>query len=79
MLGEDCGADYTIIFFERRSKKIFLYFSKSKDVYGQTKVLLEVEIPKCRLWHGIIDFIIHSDVGEFQSEKDSRHCTAGWR
>ena len=43
--------------------------SKSKDIYGQAKDLLEVEIPRCRLWHGMIDFIIHSDAGEFQSEK----------
>ena len=63
------GNVYTIGFFERRSKKVFLYFSKSKDVYGQTKDLLEAEIPKCRLRHGMTDFIIHSDVGEFQSER----------
>ena len=63
------GNTYTIGFFERASKKIFLYFSKSKDVFNQTKDLLESEIPKCRLRHGMKDFIVHSDVGEFQSDK----------
>ena len=63
------GNTYTIRFIERKSKKIFLYFSKSKDVFAQTKDLLEAEIPKCRLRHDMKDFIVHSDVGEFQSEK----------
>ena len=63
------GNTYTIGFFERKSKKIFLYFSKSKEMSQQTKDLIASEIPKCRLRHGTTDFIIHSDVGEFQSEK----------
>ena len=63
------GNKYTIGYIERKSRKIFLYFSRHKDVYMQTKDLLESEIPKCRLRHGMKDFIIHSDVGEFQSDK----------
>ena len=63
------GNIYTSGFFERASKKIFLYFSKSKDMLAQTRDLLESEIPKCRLRHGMKDFIMHSDVGEFQSDK----------
>ena len=51
------------------SKKLFLYFSRNKEVYDQTKDLLEAEIPKLRARHGLRDFIIHSDVGEFQSDK----------
>ena len=58
------GITYTIGFFERVSKKIFIYFSKSKDVFNQTKDLLEFEMPKCRLRHEIKDFTGHSDVGE---------------
>ena len=50
-------------------KKIFLFFNKSKDVFAQTEDLLEAEIPKCRLRHDMNDFIVHSDVSEFQSEK----------
>ena len=30
---------------------------------------MEAKIPKCRLLHEMTDFIIHSDVGEFQLEK----------
>ena len=63
------GNVYTIGFFERRSKKVFLCFSKSKYVYAQKKNLLEAEILKCRLRHGMTDFIIPSDVRELQSEK----------
>jgi hypothetical protein len=63
------GNSYVIGFLERASKKIFLYFSKKKEVYEQTKDLIEAEIPKLRLRHGLKDFIIHSDVGEFQSDK----------
>ena len=63
------GNAYVIGFLERASKKIFLYFSKSKEVYEQTKDLIEVEIPKLRVRHNLKDFIIHSDVGEFQSDK----------
>ena len=63
------GNTYTISFFERASKKIFLYFSKSNDVFNQTKDLRESEIPMCRLRHGMKNFIVHSDVGEFQSDK----------
>jgi hypothetical protein len=60
---------YAIGFIERMSRKLFIYFSNSKDVYAQTKDLLESEIPKLRTRHNLRDFIIHSDVGEFQSEK----------
>ena len=38
-------------------------------MFAQTKDLLESEIQKCRLRHDMKDFIVHSDVGEFQSEK----------
>ena len=38
-------------------------------MYIQTKDLLESEIPKRRLRHGMKDLIIHSDVGKFQSDK----------
>ena len=54
---------YTIGFFERRSDKVYLYLSKSNNVYGQKKDLLEAEIPKCRLRHQITYLIIHSDIG----------------
>ena len=60
---------YAIGFIERMSRKLFIYFSNSKDVYAHTKDLLESEIPKLRTRHNLRDFIIHSDVGEFQSEK----------
>ena len=63
------GNSFTLGFIERNSRKIFLYFSKSKDMFAQTKDLLESEIQKCRLRHDMKDFIVHSDVGEFQSEK----------
>ena len=59
------GNVYTIGFFGRRSMKVFLYFSKSRDDFAQTTDLLEAEIPKSRLRQGITDFIIHSDVTEF--------------
>ena len=59
------GTVYTIGFIARKSKKTFVYFSKFKDVFAQTKDLLEVEISKCRQRHDIKDFIAHSDVGEF--------------
>ena len=42
------GNTYTIRFIERKLKKMFLYFSKSKDVFARTKNLMEAEIPKCR-------------------------------
>ena len=35
----------------------------------QTKDLLKSENPKCRLRHGMKDFIIYSDVRDFQSDK----------
>ena len=35
----------------------------------QTKDLLELENLKCRLRNDMKDFIIHSDVGEFQFDK----------
>ena len=63
------GNQYIIGFMERTSRKLFLYFSKNKDVYAQTKDLIEAEIPKLRARHSLRDFIIHSDVGEFQSDK----------
>ena len=63
------GNQYVIGFMERTSRKLFLYFSKNKDVYAQTKDLIEAEVPKLRARHGLRDFIIHSDVGEFQSDK----------
>ena len=63
------GNQYVIGFMERTSRKLFLYFSKNKDVYAQTKDLIEAEIPKLRARHSLRDFIIHSDVGEFQSDK----------
>ena len=63
------GKHYVIGFIERSSRKLFLYFSKNKEVYAQTKDLIESEIPKLRVRHGLKDFIIHSDVGEFQSDK----------
>ena len=35
----------------------------------QTNDLIQSEIPKCRLQLDMKDFIIHSDVSEFQSDK----------
>ena len=55
------GNTYTIGFFERKSKKISLYFSNLKEMSQQ--------ILKYRLRNGTTDFIIHSDVEEFQSAK----------
>ena len=46
------GNVYIIGFFDRRSKQVFLYFSTRKDAYGQTKDLLEADIPKFRLRYG---------------------------
>ena len=58
---------YTIGFYKQNSQKIFLYFTKSKEMSQQTINMMASEIPKCRPRHGNTDFIIHSDVGEFQS------------
>ena len=63
------GNHYVIGFIERSSRKLFLYFSKSKEVFAQTKDLRESEIPNLRARHGLKDFIIHSEVGEFQSDR----------
>ena len=60
---------YTIGYSERVSKKILIYFSKSKDMSNKTKDLLEHEIPKCGRRHEIKDIIVHSDVCEFPSDK----------
>ena len=46
------------------SKKIFLYFRQPKDMLAQTRDLLESEILKCRMRHGMKDLIMHSDVGD---------------
>ena len=61
--------NYTIGYIKQRSRQIFLYFSRYRDVYMQTKYLLESEISKCRLRHGMKNFIIHSDISEYQSDK----------
>ena len=74
------GNHYVIGYIERSSRKLFLYFSYNKEVYAQTKDLIESEIPKLRVRHGLKDFIIHSDVGEFQSDKiRSLVRTKRWR
>ena len=57
---------YTIGVFECKSKKMFLYFSKSKEMSQQTKDLIASEILKCRLRHETTDFIIHSEQGELK-------------
>ena len=63
------GNHYSVGFLERASRKIFIYFSKSKELLPYVKDLGEAEIPKLRVRHGLKDFIIHSDVGEFQTDR----------
>ena len=63
------GNHYSVGFLERASRKIFIYFSKSKELLPYVKDLVEAEIPKLRVRHGLKDFIIHSDVGEFQTDR----------
>ena len=47
---------YTFGFIERNSRKISFYFSKSKDMFAETKHLLESEIQKCQLLHDMEEF-----------------------
>ena len=49
---------YAIGFIERMSRKLFIYFSNSKDVFAHTKDLLKSETPKLRTRHNLRDFII---------------------
>ena len=51
------------------SRKTFFYFRRDKKCYMQTKHLLESKIPRRSLRHDTKDFIIHSNVAEFQSDK----------
>ena len=54
---------------EQSSKKLFTYFSKTKVVCDQANDLLESDILRLPLRYGLKDFIVYSDVREFQSER----------
>jgi hypothetical protein len=63
------GNKYIAGFIEAVTKKVFLYFLPSKKCANVTRHLVTTEIPVLRHRHGLKDFIIQSDTGEFVSRE----------
>ena len=63
------GNTYIAGFIESVTKKVFLYFTSSKKCANFTRHFVTTEIPILRHRHGLKDFIIQSDTGEFVSRE----------
>jgi hypothetical protein len=63
------GNTYIAGFIEAVTKKVFLYYVPNKKCAAFTRHLVTTEIPVLRHRHGLKDFIIQSDTGEFVSQE----------
>jgi hypothetical protein len=63
------GNTYIAGFIEAVTKKVFLYYLPNKKCATVTRHLVTTEIPVLRHRHGLKDFIIQSDTGEFVSRE----------
>ena len=62
------GNIYKVGFIDSKSGKLWLYYTTTKQVYDVTADFLSSVIPYCRQKHGLKDFVVQSDWGEFKSD-----------